>query len=552
MNEIAKYWHTLRYLRPIQFWGRFIQLTARPPIPRSAPFSIRPGFGFHTRPVLRRQSMYGADSFEFLNERRTPSAQDFWADAEASLLWNYNLHYFDDLNSRDAGARRHWHKDLIRSWIEHNPPGSRPGWDAYPTSLRIVNWIKYASGKNFLDAATRSSLSNQVRWLNRRLEWHLLGNHLFANAKALIFAGAFFDGTEADHLRKRGESILLRELGEQILADGGHFERSPMYHAIILEDILDLLNLECGGKRILSPQLEAILVDAARRMGSTLGVLTHPDGEIAYFNDAAIGIASSPCDLQTFAVNLGVEAKCGTAVTGASKPALSYRALEDTGYGRLESRDAVVLIDVAPVGPDYLPGHAHADTLSFELSLFGRRVIVNGGTSRYGSTRIRLEERQTDAHSTVVIDGMDSSEVWGAFRVARRAYPIGLASHVGDDRIVVKCGHDGYRRLVGSPVHYRQWDMAARHLVIEDMVAPPKGHQATAKFNLHPSTSCRQSGTDCFEVLLDNGKVIQLTILKGVAKLAPGFYGAEFGRRMPIRSICVDLVEGCSRVKIDW
>ncbi|MFB1490650.1 MULTISPECIES: heparinase II/III family protein [unclassified Thiocapsa] len=49
----------------------------------------------------------------------------------------------------------------------------------------------------------------------------------------------------------------------------------------------------------------------------------------------------------------------------------------------LEAGSAVALLDVAPIGPDYLPGHAHADTLSFELSLFGQRVIVNGGTSRY-------------------------------------------------------------------------------------------------------------------------------------------------------------------------
>ena len=29
----------------------------------------------------------------------------------------------------------------------------------------------------------------------------------------------------------------------------------------------------------------------------------------------------------------------------------------------------VAIIDVAKIGPDYLPGHGHADTLSFELSI---------------------------------------------------------------------------------------------------------------------------------------------------------------------------------------
>lgn len=548
MNAVAKYWHTLRHLRPAQFWWRFVRLTIRPPIPGGEPLAIRAGLGFHSDPIARPQSMYGTDTFEFLNERRTPPQVQFWSDPEASLLWNYNLHYFDDLNSGEASAHRHWHKPFIVKWIDQNPPGTAPGWDPYPTSLRIVNWIKYALAGNMLSLPMVSSLSRQARWLNRRLEWHLLGNHLLANAKALVFAGAFFEGDEADCLRARGERILIRELKEQILADGGHFERSPMYHAIILEDILDLLDLECEGHRIISPRLETVLIDAVRRMRSALRVMTHPDGEIAYFNDAAIGIAAKPSALHAFADNLGIDEEVG----GAGSAPVSYRALELTGYGRMEAKDAVAVIDVAPVGPDYLPGHAHADTLSFELSLFGKRVIVNGGTSCYGSMPVRLQERQTEAHSTVVIDGVDSSEVWGGFRVARRARPVGLNVRVADDRVVVTCEHDGYRRLSGSPAHRRHWELSARQLEIEDLMVRPSGHQATARFNLHPTTHCIQSGADAFAVTLDDGKVVRFTILKGVAKLEPGFYGAEFGRRVPIDRICVDLVEGRSRVKVDW
>ena len=90
---------------------------------------------------------------------------------------------------------------------------------------------------------------------------------------------------------------------------------------------------------------------------------------------------------------------------------------------RICKGEAVLLIDVAPIGPDYLPGHAHADTLSYELSLYGKRVLVNSGTSRYGSGPKRDWERSTAAHNTVEVDGQSSSETWSGFRVARRAYP---------------------------------------------------------------------------------------------------------------------------------
>jgi uncharacterized heparinase superfamily protein len=95
--------------------------------------------------------------------------------------------------------------------------------------------------------------------------------------------------------------------------------------------------------------------------------------------------------------------------------------LSESGYVRFQKEDVVALLDVAPLGPDYLPGHGHADTLSFEMSLNGRRVLVDTGTSRYDECPGRLFQRGTAAHNTVVVDDADSSEVWGSFRVAHRA-----------------------------------------------------------------------------------------------------------------------------------
>src|SRR5690606_4780416 len=111
---------------------------------------------------------------------------------------------------------------------------------------------------------------------------------------------------------------------------------------------------------------------------------------------------------------------------------------------------------MAPVGPDYLPGHAHADTLSFELSLFGQRVLVNSGTSCYGHGSERIRQRGTTAHNTVVVDGADSSEVWSGFRVARRARAINPEVH-DHQGLEASCSHDGYHRLPGRVTHHRRW-----------------------------------------------------------------------------------------------
>ena len=286
------------------------------------------------------------------------------------------------------------------------------------------------------------SLAVQTSWLTRRLERHILGNHLFANAKALVFAGCFFSGSEADTWLQEGLAIIRKELPEQVLLDGGDFERSPMYQAIFWEDLLDLLNLARAYPEVLPATDVASWREVVMQMQAWLHGMTHPDGEIAFFNDAAIGIAPSPEELCGYAERLGV---------GGHQPALDkLQHFASSGYIRLASAQAVAFLDVAPVGPDYLPGHAHADTLSFEWSLFGQRVVTNGGTSEYGTGPIRQLERGTAAHSTVTINDENSSEVWGGFRVARRAYPLDLTIDQRTDCITVRCSHTGYCLLYTS------------------------------------------------------------------------------------------------------
>ena len=109
-----------------------------------------------------------------------------------------------------------------------------------PISLRIVNLIKYHLTCTRLSEESLHSLYLQSRYLFRTCEYHILGNHLFENYKALCFAGIFFAGKEAEKWNERGFEGLKEQISEQILVDGGHFELSPMYHCIILEGLLDI------------------------------------------------------------------------------------------------------------------------------------------------------------------------------------------------------------------------------------------------------------------------------------------------------------------------
>jgi len=127
-----------------------------------------------------------------------------------------------------------------------------------------------------------------------------------------------------------------------------------------------------------------------QRMLRWLGVMCHPDGQIVLFNDAACGIVPHPEKLFAYARRLGIDERAARdgqrgrwlPLTQMSSDCMMLTThLASSGYVRLDDGPATFFLDVAPLGPDYLPGHGHADTLTFEMSLGGQRVIVDMGTS---------------------------------------------------------------------------------------------------------------------------------------------------------------------------
>ena len=474
-------------------------------------------------------------TFTFLNMTHSLRGATDWNAPDLPKLWLYNLHYFDDLTAQGSSDRSDWHRDLILRWIAENPPGAGNGWEPYPTSLRIVNWTKWLLIGNEAPPGMLASLATQADWLSRRLEYHLLGNHLFANAKALVFAGTCFRGTDADQWLATGNAILDREIPEQILPDGGHFERSVMYHAIIATDMLDLVQLaQLHDQWIGKSRIDAWM-SATERMMAFLKSMTHPDERIAFFNDGAFGIAPEPDALMAHAAALGVSPPPARAPLHFSN---------DTGYARISAGPAVLFADVAPIGPDFLPGHAHADTLSFELSLDRQRIFVNGGTSVYGGDPDRRAlERSTRYHNTLEINGESSSEIWAEFRVARRAKALDVSSRSDGQNSILTGVHDGYRRF-GGPLHTRRWELNENRLLIEDRLDRP-AKSAVARFRLHPdltATSTRISGARPIEIRHDGGNLTVET----------GTWSPEFGKIVPCQILTLALTGQHASIEFSW
>jgi uncharacterized heparinase superfamily protein len=482
-DALERWWNTLRWLRPRQLYGR-VWFRAYRPRPDLTPApTLRFGGTPWVDPAERAPTLLGPELVSLLGETREIDSERAWDTPSVSHLWRYHLHYFDDLSARAAASRSAWHEPLIQRWIAENPPGRGTGWEPYPTSRRIVNWIKWSLRGGRLSASARDSLATQTRYLDKRLEWHLLGNHLWSNAKALVFSGSFFAGAEADRWRERGLAILEHQLGEQFLEDGAHFELSPMYHALALEDVLDVLNLSRAWPGRLPAALLERLAELAPAMLHWLECMCHPDGDIALFNDSTLDVAPMQAALHDYAARLGL---------APSRPARPFEHLAASGYARILRGPFALFCDVGDIGPDYLPGHAHADSLSFELSVHGRRWVVDSGCSTYEVGPERLRQRGTAAHNTVVVDGLDSSEVWSSFRVARRARVRDVSVTDQGTAAVVEAAHDGYTARSGV-LHRRRIVVDERGLLIADQL---EGAFVSAEsfWHLHPDVSAESEG----------------------------------------------------------
>ena len=462
--SVGTYWRTLKHLRTSQLfylvWHRLLgrnELSRWPNAYANLKVCHCPPRIAEWEPELARQIIQAGD-VRFVDPSIEESCQAPWWAGEIARRQIYHANYCDFLNV-DLSAPED--SELLRratrialSWCDQNPHGTEVGWGQFFLSLRIVNWLKYlirnaVRAEEMGDGAQidqmLASLRVQMLSLESRLERELLANHLLKNAKALIFAGTLLNTPESDRWRVLGQRLLREQLAEQILPDGGHIERSPMYHAWILDDLLDIQHLFefCPPDE---PECMAEVSQCVKNMSRYLGQIIHPDGEIPLFNDSQLDVTRPTAQILS---------EAGALAADVSQSRTEVNVLPDSGYAiiRDSATQSFLIFDCGPLGPDYQPGHGHSDVLSYELTLNGRRVIVDTGVSSYERSPERHYERSTAAHNTIRVDGSEQAEIWGGFRVGRRPTVCPIGSGEGAGCHFVQGAHFGYKHL--NVVHSR-------------------------------------------------------------------------------------------------
>ena len=545
----------------------------------------------------RRSEQVLTNRFVFLNR-----AVDFphgiqWEENGQSVLWNYNLHYFDYLADLGilhllTGKPELYLKfrELVTCWIHQNPVGYGMGWrEAYVPAVRVSNWVfvyhcfqrrieQDAHFKRlFLD-----SLNAQLLFIERNIEWHIPGNHLVKDGRALLFGGLFFTGKRASKWFAQGLDILWQALREQVLDDGGHFERSFMYHAIVLQDYLESVSaLQNGGFEVPEWVREKI-----KNMLLFLAETLHPDEKIPLFNDAALGGGRRPSELLALGAALleggsrygdsagglplyaflwsGLDGKRRFEEHASVETGRESKSFPESGYFVMQDRTngKYLIVDCGAIAPDHLPAHGHSDILSYELSLDSSRIIVDSGTYTYEADRWRSYFRSALAHNGLMVESQDPCEMWGKFRVGGRPYPAQTIWSREDGSVCFIGMYRGWGRftdivirrkivfvedtfwmfsdeVLPSDVLDEEGDVRERNRAAESSYSGSRSYLLESFIHLHPDVRILHDD-GVVRIVAPTGSALWIRQMDGdQIDEGQGWYSDEFGKKVPNPVLCL-------------
>lgn len=406
IRNLLRLLHTLRYIKGIQLryqlWyrlkNRFVSIHGYKKFLQHS--LVKVDLQIVSILQSKQKEYLGNHCFDFIGLQQSFGDNIDWNYLGHGKLWNYNLQYFsyllDESISSEERLRllRDFSHKLLSSTIQPEP---------YPVSLRVVNILLFHSRYAITDPVILEALYKQIDYLANNLEYHLLANHLLENAFSLFIASIYLSDKS---LYKKSCVLLTAQLNEQILKDGGHYECSVMYQSILLSKLL--LCIEAARR---APEVEhltlTMLEEKAAKMLGWINAYSFPDGSWALMNDAAAQIAPTTGALNEAAKKLSIQ------------PLESK--LNESGFRKMKGSNWELLIKTGGVQPAYQPGHVHADVSSFCLWHKDRQVIVDPGTSTYSISDRRTKERGTACHNTISFNNLNQSDVWGGFRVGRRA-----------------------------------------------------------------------------------------------------------------------------------
>ena len=397
--------------------------------------------------------------------------------AASSELHGFNwLRHLQPLQDAGRTAAR----ELVAGWITRFGHWDRLGWAPEITARRLTNWLRH--NRLFLqnaDLVWRSqaliSMARQTRHLSNSAHRAPEGLPRLEAAASLMLAGACLPSVGKAF--ERGSELLRRELRLQILPDGGHMSRNPSVQLEVLIHVLTIVDA-LNDRRRPAP---GFLRHAIDKMTPMVRYFRHGDGGLALFQGAVED------DSEALEVTLAHD----------DMHAKPFGFAPHTGYQRVSSGRALVIMDVGKPASGVFRENAHNGPLAFEFSVGRDRFVVNCGAAHGMEASWREALCGPNAHSTLGLERLDGAPS-GRRGASRRAPPypieIGTKRFEDDSGFWLEATRTGFSTAKAG-AHQRRVFLSAYgdDLRGEDILTLFSGESAdarfayTLRFHLHPN-----------------------------------------------------------------
>lgn len=495
-----------------------------------------------------RGTAISAGELSFLGET-VRGGKHAWRPAGMSDAWLAELHGFDwlrDLRAVGGDAARRRARDLVEDWIEHQTGWQEIAWRPDILATRLFAWLGQhdffcASADDDYRRRYLATIARQAKHLARVLPGGVEGAGLIRAAKGLTVAGLALPGHEAS--ARQGLRILERACHRQILPDGGHVARNPQTQATVLRDLVDVRSALLAAEQ----DIPAFLLGAIDRAAPFLRMLRHNDGRLALFNGS--------CESEDWQIDMLLAQADARGRAPSSAP--------HSGFERIVANRTVALLDTGTPPQAGLDHHAHAGTLSLEVSIGKERLITNCGARPGNRDPWATVQRSSAAHSTMVVDDTNSSEILADGTFGRRPQNVRVERSEDDGNTWVSASHDGYVSAFGLEHERRVYMAGGGDDIRGEDVLSRAGVAGTARpargfalrFHLHPTVqaSLVQNGSAVL-LRLPSGIGWRLIAEGGTVSLAESIYlgESEDVRRSEQIVVSGALEAGASAARVKW
>ncbi|MGB0681355.1 MAG: heparinase II/III family protein [Magnetovibrionaceae bacterium] len=447
---------------------------------------------------------------------------------EATAQRLHGFSWLRDLKALSSGAARDRARALIRSWQSAHGSWSPFVWRADLMGERITQWLQVSDFLMTEDDPVFArdlieSLTAQTRHLPAALEDLPAGTGQFAALSGLIHGAACLPTCEG--LAGAALDMLESVIDAQIMADGGHVERSPSSHLAVLRHLLDIRGILMAA-RVEAPQTLQQSID---RMAPVLRLYRLGDGGLALFNGSS---AERPSDVDAV---LALAAFRGRALAAAPH----------TGFQRLSAGKLALVVDAGSPAPEPYDRRAHAGTLSFELSSGKERLVVNCGAPLVEGPLFEAM-RATAAHSALTLDDRNSAEILTSGHLGRKPGQVTVMRRHHEGATWLETAQDGFKGPPFGLHHKRIFFLApgGEEIRGEDFLQRLPGasdgnaHRACVRFHLHPMAQANLlAGGRGVLIKLASGQGWRFLARGGEVSLEESLYLGEPGHRRKSQQI---------------